>query len=366
MDTHKSIKMEERMKIGTITFHWASNYGAVLQAYALQQYLMSSKYETEIINYIPLRIKLIYIRQNIKEANWDQFIKQHKINRFCRKNLKLSKKTYYTNNDLKKHCNNYDIYICGSDQIWNETFTLAAEGRPTLSYYLNFVKEEKIRISYATSFGTDKLPNKVIDLVKPELAKFAHISVREKTGEEIIEEMGLKATLTIDPTLLLESNSYKKLIENKKIKKRYQLFSYILHENQTDINELNRYIFLKYFDKNIDKKYNQEPIRIIEWLYNVKNSKFVVTNSFHAVVFSIIFHTPFIAMPVEDSGMNDRIPSLLNAIGLGERFLTKYNEREADTMFGKKIEWDSVDDKLSILRKESVFFLEKVLRENID
>ena len=167
------------MKIGTITFHWATNYGAVLQAYALQQHLKLNNYETEIINYIPLRVKLIQNIKRIKNQEIHEFIKEIKLKRFIKQSLTLSRKTYYTNSCLKKKCHKYDVYICGSDQVWNESFALFAEGRPTLSYYLNFVKNDKQRISYATSFGTDKLSSKVANLVKPELEKFKSISVRE-------------------------------------------------------------------------------------------------------------------------------------------------------------------------------------------
>ena len=350
------------MKIGTITFHWASNYGAVLQAFALQRYLLINGYDTEIINYIPFRIKFYQILSNVKNMRVNNQIKEYRINKFRKQCLKVSSQKYYTNNNLIKKCHEYDVYICGSDQVWNESFTLTAEGKSTLSYYLNFVNTNKTRISYATSFGTDKLTSKVINLIKPELEKFKSIGVRENTGKEIINNMGLQATLVADPTLLLRRESYEKLIENKNIKEQYQLFSYILHNNQIIASSINDYVFDNYFDKKVDKKYNQEPIGIFEWLYNVQNANLVLTNSFHGTIFSIIFHTPFIVVPVKGSEMNDRIKTLLNSICLENRIVDRFDKNDIDKLMQESINWDRVDNKVQQLRRSSIEFLDKVLQ----
>lgn len=350
------------MKIGTITFHWATNYGAVLQAYALQQYLKQNQYETEIINYIPLREKLIQAIIRIKYLKVSEFVKEKKISIFTKQWLELSPNTYYTNSSLIKRCHDYDIYICGSDQIWNESFTLMAEGKPTLSYYLDFVKYGKKRVSYATSFGTDKLSTKVINLVKPELEKFNSISVRENSGKAIIKNMGFQATIVVDPTLLLEKKAYEDIIENRKIKRRYQLFSYILHNNQTTASKINDYVFHKYFNKDVNNKYNQEPIGVYEWLYNVKNSQLVLTNSFHGAIFSIIFHTPFMVIPVEGSKMNDRITTLLNSVGLQNRIIDSFDDNKIDRLMKEVIDWEKVGNKVQQMRRSSVEFLEKALK----
>jgi len=352
------------MKVGTITFHWATNYGAVLQAYALQEYLKLNKYETEIINYIPIKTRLSQIITNIKTIRISELIKEARINEFRNKFLCLSKKTYLTNRKLVKNCHEYDVYVCGSDQIWNESFILYSENEPNLSYFLNFVKSDKARISYATSFGTNKLNSKIIDLVKPELEKFKSIGVRENTGKVIIEDMGLNATLVVDPALLLERESYEKLIKNTKIKEEYQLFSYILHENQIIADKIDKHIFKKYFNKKIDKMYNQEPIGIVEWLYNIKNCKFVSTNSFHGTIFAIIFNKPFIVIPVEGSNMNNRITTLLTSVGLENRIIDGFDENKIDRLMKEPIDWERVENRVEQLRKGSVEFLEKTFESS--
>lgn len=353
------------MKIGTITFHWATNYGAVIQAYALQEYLRLNNFETEIINYIPLKIKLIQILVNIRRFRITELIKEIKINEFRKEFLMLSKNTYLTNKKLIKKCQNYDIYICGSDQIWNESFTQYSEFKPNLSYYLNFTKIDKTRVAYAASFGVDVLSPAVKNLVKPDLERFNSISVREFTGKEIIEEMNLIASLVVDPTLLLERDAYEKVIKTRKSKIEYQLFSYILHTNQLTANKVDKYIFSKYFDKDIDKKYNQEPIGIVDWLNSVKNCKLVLTNSFHGVVFAIIFNKKFIVIPVEGSNMNNRVTTLLHSVGLENRIIDSFNESKIDDLMNEPIEWEQVESRVNELREGSIEFLKKALGSSL-
>lgn len=352
------------MKIGTITFHWATNYGAVLQAYALQQHLKLNHYDTEIINYIPIRVKIKQTIACLKTLKVAELIKENRFRKFRKECLVLSNETYYSNRSLNNKCLNYDACICGSDQVWNEWFALFAEGKPTLSYYLNFVKSGTLRISYATSFGTNKLSKEAMEILKPELEKFTKISVREKEGITILENMGIKSTLVVDPTLLLDSNMYIELFACKNIQKSFPLFSYILHENQSTAEQAKEYIFNKYFDARLDKKYNNQPVGIYEWLYNIKNTRLVLTNSFHGAIFSILFHKPFIVIPVQASNMNDRITTLLSSTGLENRMLFDYNENEMDRIMQETIDWVQVDRKVKQLKKDSVDFLETALAGN--
>jgi len=328
----------------------------------IQQYLKKNQYETEIIDYIPLRVMLIQIIMRVKNLKISELLKEYRISKFRKLHLNLSKRKYYSNGNLEKNCNLYDIYICGSDQVWNESFILFAEkGEPTLSYYLNFVKDGKTRISYATSFGTDELSQKVIDLVKPELERFKSISVREITGKAIVENIGFQAILVVDPTLLIDKETYEKLFEDRKIIDNYQLFAYILHQNQTTAHAITDYIYAEYFDAEKDKRYDQEPIGILEWLYGIKKAKFVVTNSFHGAIFSIIFHTPFIVVTVENSGMNNRITTLLDAVGLNDRIVDTLDNTVIDNLITENIDWNQVDERVRSLRKDSSDFLKRSL-----
>lgn len=354
------------MKIGTITFHWATNYGAVLQAYALQSHLRIKGYETEIINYIPSKLKVRRILSDIKNLNVKNLIKEYRINKFRKGNMYLSKEKYYSNSELLQKGHAYDVYICGSDQVWNEWFLTSSEKDINLSYYLNFVKENKTRISYATSFGTERLSPKTKSIVKPELEKFKSIGLRENTGKEILGDLGMDSSLVVDPTLLLEKKEYINLIEKVKKKEKFELFSYILHENQENAEQISSYIFEKYFDSRKDKKYHDQPIGVDEWLYSLSTSKFVLTNSFHGVVFSLIFHKPFIVVPVKGSKMNDRINTLLSAVKLKNRIIENFEKGTINELMAEKIDWESVDCKIKDLRRDSEQFLDKSLEDKVD
>ncbi len=353
------------MKIGTITFHWATNYGAVLQSYALQKYLLYNNFDTEIINYSPIKNRLRYKLWLIKNMRIKELAlhnrKEKKIENFRKKRLKLSKK-YSSDIKLLDAAHDYDVYICGSDQIWNESFTLRGELRPTLSYFLKFVPDGKKRISYAASFGTDELSDEVHNLVKPELGKFSHIGVRENSGKKIVEDMGLAAQVVLDPTLLLRINDYEQLLVEEKPDCNSKVFTYVLHENQSLVSKVINYILNEYFDGNVGNKCSCEAIGVEEWLYHIKNSELIVTNSYHGVIFSIIFNKPFLVVPVEGKKMNNRIITLLSAINMESRIVSDFNKGKVDNLFKADIDWDEINRRIEKLRMDSVNFLKSSLK----
>lgn len=348
-------------KTGTITFHWANNYGAVLQSYALQQFLVKSGYDTEIINYIPLRVKLIQIITDIKNGKSGELEKRRNIEKFRKRELLLSKKKYSSNRSLFKCVDNYSAVICGSDQIWNPSFTLGAEGKPTLSYFLNFVNNGAKKIGYAVSFGTEKLPDKMKNIVYPEIESFSAIGVREQSAKNILSEVYKDAEIVLDPTLLLERDAYERLLVEKTFNSQ-KVFCYILHNNQKIANEICEYV--KSFYK---EEYNSQSCKpafgIYEWLYNIKNSEIVVTNSFHGVVFSVIFHKQFIAVPVDNSRMNDRIFTLLDKLELSNHILTDNNGEKINEIINGEIDYARVDLLLREHKINSEKFLINALRD---
>jgi hypothetical protein len=353
------------MKIGTMAFHWAINYGAVLQSYAMQQYLSHCGHNVEIINYVPFKSKLksnLWLIKNMRfAALYTNILKQKKFNKFREKHMKLSKNKYISQEQLMKKPPEYDAYICGSDVVWNQSFALGGELKPTLSYFLNFVSNDAKRISYAASFGSTTLSSKMIQLIKPELEKFNCISVRENSGVDIVKGLGLDAKLAIDPTLLLKKSDYDKLLDCTLSANNYDLFIYILHSNQVLAPRIESYIFRKYFEGNSDKKYNGEILSVEEWISSIKSSKFVLTNSFHGAVFSVIYQKPFIVIPVEGSQMNDRIFTLLSNLGLEERIVDVYDEDKIDIVMQKPIDWELVETKLKALQKDSISYLNNAL-----
>lgn len=341
------------MKIGTITFHWANNYGAVLQTYALQKFLKNNKIDTEVINYVPSKLYFREVLRDYVRRNKNNIQKRKYINTFINNEVALSKKKY---GKYKNLCSTeYNAVITGSDQIWNEWFLFNSEKAPNLSYYLGFCKENCKRISYAASFGTERLKLDTVNTVKPQLEKFAGISVRENTGKQIIEDLGLKAVRVCDPTLLLERDIYEEMIKNiNPLKNEDYIFSYVLRndggaskrviEEVQKQNGINEFLISK-----------NSSLDVYQWLLGIKNSSFVVTNSFHATVFALLFHKPFFTVPVQGKNMNDRIVTLLNDVGLSARF-GEFNGEQTKSVF-EPIDWDLVDNRIKKIRKESSLWL---------
>ena len=351
-------------KIGTITFHWNPNYGATLQAYALQKHLINTGWNTEIIDYHPLELKTKGFIIKCLKFKFKQQLQEHmktiKFKKFWTAQLNVSSKKYYSLNQLKSSTGNYSAVICGSDQIWNESFLKYAEiGHPTPSYYLGFVDDNTRRISYATSFGTEVLNEYTKTAVIPELSKFHAISTRENTGGKIVNDMGINAVVTLDPTLLLDSSDYEDLIENIHMPEQ-NIFAYILHGNQSVCVKISDYCKTKY-NENIVPDYYSPNFGVYEWLYRIKNSKVVITNSFHGTVFAIIFKRTFLVTLVEGSGMNDRIISLLGELGLLHRIVYSCDQVYIDKMLDTIINWNIVEEKLNILRESSFEYLNKAL-----
>ena len=345
------------MKIATITFHWSVNYGAVLQAYALQKYLCTHGADAEIIDYVPRRVELSKFLLALKKRDRLFFKKRKLLHRFCKQELKLSKKNYRNNRALFQCADHYDTVICGSDQIWNESFTCGAEGKPTLSYYLNFAGKRTRRVAYAVSFGTLKLAQKTKDLILPQLKAFDRIAVREVSGQKILREMGVESVVTLDPTMLLPRQAYEELFSGREFSKAPKVFSYILHEGQTTAQKV-CHLVQRHFGQQVQDG-GELYIDMRLWLHDLANAKFVVTNSFHGAVFAVLFHRPFALLPVEKSGMNDRIQTLMNVLGLSDRIVT--GEEDARAVLNSAIDWESVDARL----KESREFSEQYLNEVI-
>ncbi len=343
------------MNVGVITFHWATNYGAVLQAYALSEYLNKSGNAAEIIDYYPRRYKknivnafatrhISAIAKRVKEIS-----KERKIETFRKKHLKLTR-YFKSNKELLNERLNFDCYICGSDQIWNKSFLCSGERKKTYSYFLNFAPDDKIIASYAASFGVTKYKDELKSDIKKYLSRFDFISVRENTGLDILNDIGINIGCVVpDPTLLLKKNDYEKLLlENKK--EKYD-FVYMLHGKDSDANDLIKYEA----DKGISTVLCGN-IGIEEWLTNIYYANHIITNSFHGVVFSIIFEKPFTAILIEGSGMNDRIITLLDKLGLQNRIYT------GDTSITEKaVDWKNTANKLNEYRSIGYDYINKIL-----
>ena len=344
------------MKIGIITFHWATNHGAIIQAYALQKYLQDShpNDDVQIIDYYPERykkgLKSIFrsihpaaIRKNYKEYQKDRLLQEFRN--------KLKKTEHYsTTEELNNHASDFDVVICGSDQVWNEFFTFHGEGRITTAYFLSFCPNSK-KIAYAASFGFQHMKEEMQALVRPLLKEFFAVSVRETSGVKILEDMNIPCERVCDPTFLLNKTLYQKISQwNGKEK---IIAKYILRK-QSDAAELTIKTLISEVES--DEVVDLEMLSIENWLGAISRANCCITNSFHCSVFSILFHTPFYVIQEENhrSGMNDRLTTLLGELGLTERIIQPGNPIPE---MGKAINWKQVEKNLEVLTARSKKFL---------
>lgn len=334
------------MKTLTITYHWMPNYGAVLQAYALQRFLLEHNIDNKIINYVPRRIKWRSYFGYVKRREL-QVIKRISCTRaFVRKELICTDKKYVNHKQLKNMKERSDAVICGSDQIWCEWFIKNAESKYTYSYYLDFVNYGK-RIAYAVSLGN---PVFHINEIKTEISRylkaFEAIGVRENTGKDFVESYGVSAKVVCDPVFLIKANSYMNLVsKSNTITDAHYI--YILH-NKTSLPIEIANTKLKDHSTLLEVK------TVYDWLSRIKHSKYILTDSFHCVAFSIIFHVPFIVVPAFANGFDDRITTILNRLLLKDRMCITVNEA---LNVPSSIDWNMVDDLLKQYVDESKQFL---------
>ena len=302
-----------------VTFHSEINYGAVLQAYALQTYLKKNN-----------SVKLLDIRINKNEKsiksmirNSFNIIKKGKFKRFIKRNLNLTKKVN-TFDEAEAILKDFDYVIVGSDQVW--AFDLI-KGFEKI-FYMDMQFDKTKKISYAASFGKDDniINNK--EIVYKYLSKFDKISTREESSRKILNEMGIQCEDVIDPTLLLTSNEYiEKFNLSKKDKKYILVYMLVIDEKIVEIvNEINKELDMDIICFNNKNRFgerckcvpNSSPEEFVDLFYN---ASFVVTNSFHGTCFSIIFGKKFISVAHKTKGI--RQINLLKKAGLEERLYSE-------------------------------------------
>lgn len=344
-------------KVGTITFHWATNYGAVLQAYALQMFLKQNGFETEIIDYLPFQTMTLSRLAWIKKREFGTIRKERAIRKFRKKYLTVSAVKYRSYGDLCRAADGYGAVLSGSDQVMNFSFLKHAErGRTTPSYYLSFAGENTRKIAYAASFGTDRIPDAYTDFVHKELSSFDWVSVREESACAMLKEIGIESETVVDPTILAPKDIYAPLIDTEE-EGRSGVFSYILHKNQKHAYQCESKLVEMFGKRQTDA----EDYSVENWLKNIRNSTYVITNSFHATVFALLFHTPFITVSVAGSNMDNRLLTLLKMVGLEDRFLKTYDESAIEVLAHSNINWDEVDEKMHAARASSQQRLLKAL-----
>lgn len=378
-------------KIGIITIIKANNYGAELQAYATQKVFNKiDNCSAEIIDYIfyknPLYKKSkssspsfkFSIKQKISEFIYPILskikysigrniykIRSERFNKFHLNNTKLSK-TYYSIEELYNNPPLYDIYVSGSDQIWNPRLYTSLE-----PYFLTFVSNKAKKISYASSFGVSVLPVECKEIYRKWLKSYYAISVRESNAIDIIDSLGLESICTLDPTLLLNKGEWSSVANKIDVPDNY-LVIYELSDSKylrSLANEISNIFGLKIVRlcKDIGYKDNSNGIINIqdagpaEFIFLFKNANYIITNSFHGTAFSIIFEKNFYTIIRENKNNNSRIVSLAKLLGLENRIIKEgMSIKDIDL---SNIHYEYILDKLEYEKTRSINFIKDCIYE---
>ncbi len=361
------------MKIGIITFHTALNYGAVLQTYATFFTLKSLGCDVKVIDYraafnelrfAPKGISYFFNVRNLVNVflrNSYQRFSKIPFDAFIKKYIETTK-PYVQPEKLKELNEQFDIFLSGSDQVWNLACT---EGDDT--YYLPFVEDCSKRNAYAVSFGYTRIPkgkeSKYTELIKG----FNHISVREKAGVDIVRLLaGKDATLVLDPTLLLTCNHWKKMADCTMVPKENYLLMYLMSEDKELINfarmlAKRRNLEIIYINQRLFKMrdaLNFKDISPEQWIGLFGNADSVVTNSFHGLAFAINFNKSFYTKYIKNSIANSRMETILDLLDLHNRRIGSGNfNYESD------IDYTVVNAKLNNLRIKSMDYINVVLND---
>lgn len=318
------------MKIGILTFHYAHNYGAMLQAYALKSYLRKCGHEVEIINYVPdyMRIKyfqmskirmLALLKRSVVKAYFKQKGNIEKFDNFEKEYLGVSIHDIVGKSGLKKESDKFDYIILGSDQVWNTHITFG-----DMSYFCDFTNQNKA-IAYAASCGNSLGSKEFENAVTRYVSHYKAISVRENNACKMLsEKYNLDVKQVLDPVFLIDSVEWDRLSEKTtcKIKGDY-VFYYAIEDNHELINECESYASqngLRVVTAHGEMKTSMAPdcllkgIGPVEFVYLIKNAKIVFTNSFHAVAFSILFKKDAYIRTHSQTG--NRVIDLLNTCGI--------------------------------------------------
>lgn len=354
------------MKIGILTFHWATNYGAVLQCYALQEFLHEQGYEVEIINYKPIQYEETFYNflRKCKFLHLSSFLvtyrQERALNLFRKKFLHLTQRVISCRN-LYKIVKHYDVIISGSDQVTNPTFLMCGEGKGivTPTYFIGFPFKGK-RVGYALSFGCIAYPEQARKVAIQYIKNFDAISVREKSGADIVKSMGRDDVVVVpDPTFLMQPPFYHNLTDRSLILRKkpfiYSFFIRHIVERKSIVNSLfkNKKILWNCEDGNYAMQ---------DWLAKIKYADFVITDSFHCVVMCLKLHTPFVVVTENEGnvGMNDRLFTMLSIIEMESRILHKSKMSKVHSVLANEIQWGQIDKKLDSIRKKGTKFLQSI------
>ena len=371
-------------KIAILTQPLISNYGGILQAFALQKVLKNKNYDVTTIDrrYNGVSSSKLFL-SNVKNTIINKLKLGNERNftssdiNYITKNPRNFISKYITlseiidqNAKMVKHFENksYDVVIVGSDQVWRPRYS------PNIyDYFFGFLKDSSKtkKLSYAASFGVDtwEYNENQTKEVKNLISLFDAVSVREKSAVELCKNnLDAQAQFVLDPTLLLEKEDYLKLITKKSEKSSASLFTYVLDKSESKKDIIN--FVQKKLGKEIKTNQPKEMIKesssrvlsdyayppIEGWIESFDEADFIVTDSFHGTVFSLIFNKPFLTIVNSDRGAA-RFKSLLSLLDLEDRLIDAYDESLISEKLSLPIDYIKVNERLKELKADSLAYL---------
>lgn len=364
------------MKIIVITKHYVKNYGSVLQTYATQELLKRNKNEVIIANYV--------LPQSAGMRYMDVVLRKHtsRLKRGIFKIILLPTMLRWEKvfgGFLKKYVNVYgdpagdcaalerelpeaDLYCTGSDQVWNPQ----TNGDLQPPYFCEFAKEGKERVSFAASFGVKQVDEKYEAALKSYLEKYSALSVRETSGVRMIERMGMQAVEILDPVFAAGSEFWARFAGKRKIKKSYVL-----------VYQLNSSKKFDSYAKWASEKLGKQLVRICtrydqivkngksvlipsveEWISLFYYADYVITDSFHGTVFSLLFEKEFVS--IYPPKFSERIENLLSMVKLEDRHVAEDDRLELPK---NKIDYKEVNKILENERQKTNEFIDLILKD---
>lgn len=339
-------------KVGILTEHRARNFGSCLQAYALQTAINQLGHKAEIVDYRPIAIENsfgVFIVDLYEQAKGNiksvvkffinlvvfapfRYKREKNFKEFRDKYFSLSSYNFEKYNSSAEEKIQDDVYVCGSDQIWNPKITYGLDPM----YFAYPMNKNAIKISYAASIGLSDISDYAEEF-KKYLEALDVISVREVSAQKMLNEItDKKVSVVLDPTLLLKKEDWISLFEDREKPKDPYILVYSLKVDEEMVKYARELsdekglpvIFFdlrKRYGKNSISKFTADPIDFIYYLYH---ADYVVTNSFHGTVFSVIFEKKFVCVPMQ--GTSSRMIDLLNTIGLNNRLINDDLEIDQD------------------------------------
>ncbi len=370
------------MKAALLSFHNGCNYGAALQAYALQEAVAAFGVDCEYINYVNAHRKELYdmrarFRKAIRQRDLRRAVtaavgaplmhrRSRWFKRFYAEYLRKTDKVYRSSDEARELNGVYDKFIVGSDQVWN----VGNNGSDT-AFLLDFVEEDSKRISYSSSFGMNRVPDELASDYAENLRRFAHISVRELEGVRLVRELaGRDAHLVTDPVFLLGRDKWESLSKGSD---GGYVFAYM--DSDSELKDFERSCpeargkKVHLLCPGVGPRTVLDPrikLRLAEsvesFLGEILHAEHIVTDSFHCIAFALIFERPFTAFLSGNRGKDERLVNLLSAVGLADRIF----DPEKPTEYAPGIDFAPVRSKLSAWVDYSLRYLKNALTSDDD